>query len=361
MKILIISAIKPYKGSGSGLTEYPYQLISHMKPLLSKNDLIDELYALEASKRNNIRGLITVNTSFKKRVAAIPKEIYDIIHITDHEIGFAAKILKKAGNYAKVVTTIHDLSRFETGLHSGIIQKAYNKLVKGSITDAIRYSDMILCNSTQTRNTIKERFSKVHNLKTVPHGIDDRFLKTTKVKKGRPKAEFIVGYIGALVYHKNVVFVLKTAEYLKNEKGYKFMVYGTGAKLQELMKFKKEHSLAIVKLMGYVPERDKIKVYGNFDTFVFPSMYEGFGQPILEAQARGLPVIIYKNGKIPKEVKRYCLEAESPKRAAQIIDALRVNGYNEKQRNKVRRYARTFTWGRTAKESFKVYEKLTSR
>jgi hypothetical protein len=95
MKILLISTAKPYKGSGSGLTEYAYQLITHMEQSLSKNDSVEELYALGASKRNNILGLIKTNTSFKKKIAAIPKDKYDIIHITDHEIGFAAKILKK--------------------------------------------------------------------------------------------------------------------------------------------------------------------------------------------------------------------------------------------------------------------------
>ena len=158
MKLLVISTIKPYKGSGTGLTEYAYQLSEHLKLMLSNNDRIDFLYSLSDSKRNNIKGLLHANTSFKKMIANVQKNKYDIIHITDHEIGFAAKILKMKGNNAKIITTIHDLSRFEKGLHRGLSQKVYNKLVQGSIKDAIKYSDFILCNSSQTLNTITEKF-----------------------------------------------------------------------------------------------------------------------------------------------------------------------------------------------------------
>jgi glycosyltransferase involved in cell wall biosynthesis len=82
------------------------------------------------------------------------------------------------------------------------------------------------------------------------------------------------------------------------------------------------------------------------------------GYPILEAQARGLPVIIYKYGKIPKEVRKYCFEAESPEHMAQIIMQLKENGYNEKLQKKATEYARSFTWEKTARETLEVYKKV---
>ena len=66
MNILLISMSKPYKGSGTGLTEYAYQLSEHLKQIFSNNDRIDFLYSLSDSKRNNIKGLLHANTSFKK-------------------------------------------------------------------------------------------------------------------------------------------------------------------------------------------------------------------------------------------------------------------------------------------------------
>ena len=355
MNILLISTSKPYKGSGTGLTEYAYQLSEHLKPMLSNNDRIDFLYSLSDSKRNNIKGLFHANTSFKKMIANIPKDKYDIIHITDHEIGFAAKILKKSGNNAKIITTIHDLSRFEKGLHRGLSQKVYNKLVQGSIKDAIKYSDFILCNSSQTLNTITEKFGPIKNIKVVSHGTNDVIIRA-KIPKRKSHKKFAIGYIGALMKHKNVIFLLKAAEILKSKPEYKFVIYGTGIDKNMLLKFKQDNDLDNVKFNGYLKEDGKLKAYDNFDAFAFPSLYEGLGYPILEAQSRGLPVIIYKYGKIPKEVRKYCFEAESPEHMARIIKNLKDNGYNEKPRKKATEYARSFTWERCTSETLEMYK-----
>ena len=111
--------------------------------------------------------------------------------------------------------------------------------------------------------------------------------------------------------------------------------------------------------MGPAPENRILNIYDSFDAFVFPSLYEGFGLPILEAQSRGLPVIIYKYGKIPKEVRKYCFEAESPEHMAQIIEDLKENGYNEKLRKKATNYARSFTWVRFYENVFGVLQKIS--
>ena len=352
MKICIISSSKPHEGSGLGLTEYAYQLEMHLKPLLSKGDRIDEVYALSEAQRNDMSGLVYVNTAFKRKIRAIPKNRYDIIHITDHEIGFAAKILKESGNRAKVVTTIHDLSRLKKTLHRGIAQKAYNKLVEGSISDAVRYSDFLLCNSTQTYDTVVETFGKRKNMAIVSHGTNDRIIKAPLPKK--KKGYFTVGYIGALMTHKNVIFILNAAKSLRG-KDYRFVLYGTGADMKMLQKFKEINGLDNLKLMGYLKEENKVKAYDSFDAFAFPSMYEGLGHPILEAKARGLPVILYKYGKIPKEVRKYCFEAESPEHMARIIEKLKKNGYNEKLKKKATEYAKSFTWERCANGTLEAY------
>ena len=357
MNILLISTNKPYEGSGIGITEYTYQLSEHIQRILSKPDKIEFLYALDESKRNNIKGLLYTNTAFKKLIKKVPKDRYDIIHITDHETGFAAKILKKSGNKAKIITTIHDLSRFEKGLHRGLNQKVYNKLVQGGIKDAIKYSDFILCNSSQTLNTITEKFGQIKNIKVVLHGTTDVIIKA-KIPKRKIHKRFIIGYIGALMKHKNVIFLLKAAEIFKSKPEYKFIIYGTGMDKNMLLRFKQDNGLDNVEFKGYLEEDSKLKAYDNFDAFAFPSLYEGLGSPILEAQSRCLPVIIYKYGKIPKEVRKYCFEAESPEHMAQIIENLKENGYNEELRKKATKYARNFTWERCAKETLEVYRKV---
>ena len=324
MKIAIVNAIRPSSGSGSGITEYAYQLITHLKPLLSKQDTLDEIYAINESRYNNIRGLILANTTFKCRLAQISKSKFDIIHITDHELGFAAKILKKSGTTAKIITTIHDLSRFEGTLHKGIAQKTYNKLVRGSIRDAILYSDLLLCNSTQTYYTIRKRFPQVKNIIIVPHGIDDSFFTVKKETKKNNEEKFIIGYLGSLAYHKNVIFLLHAADILKYNSEYEFQIYGTGTESQHLKQFKEKHHLNNVLLMGIAQQRNKVKIYDTFDVFVFPSLYEGLGYPILEAQQRKIPVVIRKESHITKEVRGYCLQSKTPEQLANLLKNFQI-------------------------------------
>ena len=360
MKICIISSSKPHEGSGLGLTEYAYQLEMHLKPLLSKGDRIDEVYALSEAQRNDMGGLVYVNTAFKRKIRAMPKDRYDIIHITDHEIGFAAKILKESGNRAKIVTTIHDLSRLKKALHRGIAQKAYNKLVEGSINDAVKYSDFLLCNSTQTYDTVVETFGKRRNMAIVSHGTNDRIIKAPLPKK-KKKGYFTVGYIGALMTHKNVIFILNAAKSLRG-KDYRFILYGTGADMKMLQRFKEINSLDNLKLMGYLKEENKVKAYDSFDAFAFPSVYEGLGMPILEAKARGLPVILYKYGKIPKEVKKYCFGAESPEHMARIIENIKGKGANSARlKLAAKDVVNKFTWKNTAEKTLSVYMRLADK
>ena len=214
-----------------------------------------------------------------------------------------------------------------------------------------------MCNSSQTLNTVAERFGPIKNIKVVSHGTNDVIIKA-KIPKRKHHKKFVVGYIGALMKHKNVIFLLKAAEILKLEPEYKFVIYGTGMDKNMLLKFKQSNHLDNVEFNGYLKEDSKLKAYDNFDAFAFPSLYEGLAHPILEAQSRGLPVIIYKYGKIPKEIKKYCFKAESPEHITQIIENLKENGYNEKLRKKATTYARSFTWERCARETLEAYKKV---
>ena len=101
-----------------------------------------------------------------------------------------------------------------------------------------------------------------------------------------------------------------------------------------------------------------VDTYDSFDALVMPSMYEGFGLGILEAQARGIPVIINSKGKVPRETSRYCMKADSPKGIAKLLWHLKDKGYDEHLRKTAMKYAKGFTWMRTAEETLKIYKAL---
>ena len=222
----------------------------------------------------------------------------------------------------------------------------------------LRVSDVIITSSTQTKDEVINLGIDKSKIFVVDLGLDKCFL-TTRIKvKEQNYNRFNVGYLGSFATNKNVDFILESAKILRDK--INFSIWG--AKTYDYLKLsKKAANFKMVKFMGFASEDKIISVYDSFDLFVFPSLYEGFGLPILEAQSRGLPVIIYKYGKIPKEVRKYCFEAESPEHMAQIIENIKENGYNEKLRKKATEYARSFTWDRCARETLEVYKKALEK
>ena len=354
MKIALINTIKPAEGTGDGMTEYTYQLYSRF----SESNSVDLIYSVDKLIRNNVKGLLYTNTIFKNKISKIKWEKYDIVHITNQEMGFAAKLIKKSNSRVKVITTIQDFARVDKGVQKGMLQRAYNRIVRGSIVDAFKYSDLILFTSSQTEKDADKYFRPNYKKETIHLAVRESILKAP-IHKKRNKI-FTVGYVGSLAFHKNVIMILKTANLMK-DKSCNFIIYGKGIEYDSLLQFKNKYELKNVKFMGFAPENEIAKIYDSFDAFMFPSMYEGFGLPILEAQSRGLPVIVYRKGKVPKEVTRYCFKAGSPKDASRIITGLQKRGCPEEKHTRATKYARNFSWDACAKNTMRKYISITKR
>ena len=279
-------------------------------------------------------------------------ENFDIIHLPN---GFFRA--HRIPEDKKYIVTIHDVKPISVKTNNVryLIKDKIWRLVafQRNIIHNTKLADLVIVNSTQTRDEVVNLGKDRKYVKVVNHGIDKRFATGDT---GVPNHKiYTVGYIGSFATNKNVEFAIKASKSIN--KSFKFEIWG--AKTYDYINLVSMASLdRRIKFMGFAPENNLVKIYDSFDVFVFPSLYEGFGLPILEAQARGLPVIIYKYGKIPKEVRKYCLEAESSEHIAQIIEGLKENGYNEKLRKKATEYARSFTWEKTAKETLKLYKKV---
>jgi glycosyltransferase involved in cell wall biosynthesis len=261
---------------------------------------------------------------------------------------------------AKIVTTLHELILIDKdnpyakaiekeNESNPIVSEAY-RFIGNRIKKQILGSDELIANSTQTRDeAIRAGYdkSRIHIIKW---GLDERFLKGFN----KPAKRFVVGYLGALNMRKNIEFAIKAFRKIDDEE-IRFRIYGKGPEYDSLVKLADGDRR--ITLMGFAAENKSVDVYDSFSVFVFPSLYEGLCLPILEAQARGLPVIIYKHGSIPKETRKYCFEAEDEEHMAQIIEGIRENGYDEKLRKRAKEYVRDFTWENAARETIEVYRR----
>ena len=344
MKVALLGHEGDFRSdTGVGIQRYMFELYANLTKI--SNDV-------EKVEFKPIK-FIGAGLSFELRALFTNFSKYNILH----NLG-TNPFLRPINSRNILITTAHDFQpilypQFTFGHNVTLKYKLWMRLVVYSGLKSALNSDYLTCNSTQTKDeAIKLGFDK-DRIFLVNHGTDKRFFKPAKQKIH--KTFFKVGYIGAMRVRKNLEFGIQAANLIK-DKNIFFDIWGK-------KEYEYEYLRSIAKnkninFRGFAPEDKIVEIYDSFDAFIFPSYHEGFGHPILEAQARGLPVIIYKYGKIPKEVRKYCFEAESPEHMAQIIEQLKENGYNEKERKKAMDYARHFTWERTAKETLEVYKKV---
>ncbi len=119
-----------------------------------------------------------------------------------------------------------------------------------------------------------------------------------------------------------------------------------------------------VIFLGEVAEADLPALYSGATLFVFPSLYEGFGLPVLEAIACGTPVVCSNTSSLPEIVGEAALTFDPldvTEMAARIEEVLHNEALQEEMREKGLQQAAKFSWERTAQETLEVYREVTSR
>ncbi len=336
----------PYDIAGKNFYGYTYYLYSNIKRVNK------EVEAIKITKIPNIgKGFSILSKTFFMDLSN-----YGILHNLDLNPFFPMRKGK-----AKIITTAHDFQFvLRPELNEDVMHSTKDKIWLNLVTKlglkATLSSDYLIAVSSLTKeDAIKLGYPK-DKIFVVNHGVSKAFFRSLPKKHNK---KFIVGYMGALRTRKNPEFMLKGFMQIKSA-NYEMHVYGKlGYDRDRIIKIAKEDKR--ITFLGFAPEDKLVSAYDSFNVFVFPSHYEGFGIPIIEAQSRGLPVIIYKYGKIPKEVREYCFEAESPEHMAQIIEDIKENGYNERLRKKATEYARSFTWEKCAKETLEIYKMVLKK
>ncbi len=176
--------------------------------------------------------------------------------------------------------------------------------------------------------------------------------------------EFIL-FVGNLEPKKNVVRLIRAFLKLRKEKSIKHSLVIVGRK-----GWKHKDIFGAVKgspygkeviFTGYVPDEDLPAIYNLAGLFVFPSIYEGFGLPPLEAMACGLPVITSNAGSLPEVVQDAGIMV-SPNNTDELAEVMLQVLMNRNLREglitKSLRRAKLFSWEKTARATLEVYEQV---
>jgi len=180
------------------------------------------------------------------------------------------------------------------------------------------------------------------------YGLPERFLLT----------------VGTIEPRKNLVRLLETLVRLRREepKLHLVVVGSRGWLYEDFFRRRAELGLEnVVHLPGYVPDADLPAVYGAATVVVMPSLYEGFGLPVLEAMACGVPVVSSRAASLPEiggEAARYFDPTNVEEMTAVLAQVLGDADLRAEMRAAGLERAARFSWERTARETMAVYERV---
>jgi glycosyltransferase involved in cell wall biosynthesis len=269
----------------------------------------------------------------------------------------------------KKVVTVHDLSflRFPEGAEPRL-----RRYLSAAVPRIVREADLVLGDSENTKQDIVEFFGvNPDKVKVVYPGVDPAFrpIKDPQALAAarelyRLDSPFIL-CVGTLEPRKNLTTLLDAYAALRSggEVDHKLVIAGGKGWLYDGI-FSRAAELSLqddVAFLGYVAEEHLPALYCLSDLLVFPSLYEGFGLPPLEAMACGTPVITSDSSALPEVVGQAALmvRAEDGEALAEAIKTLLADSDLRKDLvSKGLSRAAEFTWRASGEKLLTVYERL---
>ena len=225
-------------------------------------------------------------------------------------------------------------------------ERAYRRVAYRA---AVRESRLVIAISEHVKETIVERLSVLpERVRTIPLGLD-----LEQLRPGDEAREPFLLYPANGWPHKNHGRLLEAFALLRRERPELQLVL-TGSGLQQLP------PADGVEVRGHVPRDELVQLYRTASTLVFPSLYEGFGLPPLEAMACGCPVAASNAGALPEVLgdAARTFDPADPAAIAEAVVAVLDNPAPLVERGLER--ARSFTWDECAGRHDEVYAELSA-
>ena len=276
----------------------------------------------------------------------------------------------------KTVVTVHDLTPI-------VFPNAFPRGIKGEIKwqmqkYALRKADAIITDSEASKkDVIKYVGAKTSKISVVYLAAGEQFKKLENgdwkkvIQKRYGLPDHFLLYVGDVTWNKNLPRLVGAVKELRiplvmigkslvSEDYDRDNVWNADlVKVQSEIKDQSAETKGPITALGFVPDEDLVKIYNLATAAILPSLYEGFGLPVLEAMACGCPVITSKGGSLPEVAgdAAFYIDAYNVESiAAGIKEVFENKQLQETLRSKGLENAKRFSWKKTAAETVKIYE-----
>ena len=270
------------------------------------------------------------------------------------------------------VVTVHDLAIYQHPSWFPPKQTLSRSLL---VPRSIKKADKVIAVSNATKKSIRQLFKvPEERIATVYEGFTkgERVTKATKeaVKKKFGLSDDFILFVGTVEPRKNLVSLVKAFDHFMNEnfqrhKGLQLIIAGgRGWKYNQIFRtIARAKWSANVRVIGYITHEEKIALLESCVFFAFPSLWEGFGLPVLEAASLGVPVLTSKVSALPEVAGDGALYAR-PDSVRSIQDGIttlmRSTAKRKVLATKGKEHSKQFSWVRCAKETHDVYASVVN-
>ncbi len=350
----------------SGISEYTYNLLNNLFKIDQQNQYFLFYNAIKAAKIPEFK---FANVSIKKfhypnKIFNLALRFLKIVQI-DKLIGGVDVFLipnflfLNLSKDCKKILIVHDLS-FE--LYPEFFthkKRLWHFLI--SPKSLCRKADRIIAISENTKNDLIN-FYKIspEKIAVIYPGINDLFFReATDAERQRVKNKYqlpenYIFYLGNLEPRKNIESLILAFGALENKNLSLVIAGGQGWKYKKIYRlWKNSPAKDRIKFLGYVENQDKPALYQLAKAFIYPSIYEGFGLPPVEAMASGTPVITSFNSSLPEAIGPAGLLID-PNNVNEIAKTIGLLLADEKLtadlKSQGKTQAQKFVWEKSAKE-----------
>lgn len=345
-----------YTGRETGHGSYLYNLVKYLsiaekkdrfflwdtKPALFRKSRID-------FRQHNIKPWNLLNRLLFRA---------DILHLTDH-------CMPPDRLPGPVIATVHDIAPL---MVPDMFDPSKRKIFSANLERLIAGSSAIISPSQRTKDDLSEVLGvESKKITVIPEGVDGIFCPQTNYSVGLVKTRYSIKrpyilYVGSLDERKNIEGLLASYALLKHENPPDLVIAGSAGWLREPL------SKAVIRLdigdrvinLGPVPRKSLPALYSGAELMIWPSRYEGFGLPLLEAMSCAAPIVSSRTSSIPEVVGDAGIlvdPEDTDELAYSMRKVLADQGLQQSMRKKSLERAAGFSAKKMALQTLELYRK----